>query len=439
MNEPEAATPKYACIILAAGKGTRMCSNLPKVMHKLAHKPLIVHVLEAVAELAPEKVITVVAPGMDSVREAALAAYPACGFAEQKEQKGTGHAAMCAEAALKKFDGVVLIVFGDTPLITPDTLKHLAHEAVVGDMAVLGFHPEDPTGYGRLVLQGGVLARIIEHRDASEMEKEITLCNAGVMAVQARHLFSLLHGLGANNLAGEYYLTDIVAEAASMGHACRVVEADAQEVMGINTRAQLAEAEHIIQQRLRARAMENGATLIAPETVFFAADTQLGRDVVVQPHVVFGPGVRVESGTEIRAFSHIEGAHVGANAVVGPFARLRPGAKLAEEVHIGNFVEVKASEVARGAKINHLSYVGDASVGEAANVGAGTITCNYDGVKKHRTEIGAGAFIGSNSSLVAPVSIGAHAKVGAGSVITEDVPDGALALERAVQVVKKRK
>jgi bifunctional UDP-N-acetylglucosamine pyrophosphorylase/glucosamine-1-phosphate N-acetyltransferase len=420
-----------AIVILAAGKGTRMRSDIPKVLHPLAGQPMIAHVLRAAAAVKPVRVVTVVAADGDKVRRAAEGSA----FAVQAEQLGTGHAVNCAREALAGFDGVVLILFGDTPLVRGETLARIAARADA-PVNVVGVRLDDSTGYGRLIVENGALARIVECRDADVKEKAVTLCNSGVMAVQSAHLFALLDAVTpAKN--GEYYLTDIVAVARARGLACNVVEESAMEFQGINTKAQLAEAEATMQKRLRAAALEQGVTLVAPETVFMAVDTAFGRDVVVQPNVVFGPGVTIGDRVEIRSFSHIEGAQIGSDVIIGPFARLRPGTQLADQVHIGNFVELKQSQVAQGAKINHLSYVGDASVGAGANVGAGTITCNYDGYMKHRTTIGAGAFIGSNSSLVAPVSVGEGAIVGAGSVVTEDVPPDALTIERAEQTVKE--
>ncbi len=429
------ANSKCAVIILAAGNGTRMRSSLPKVLHKIGNAPLIAHVLRTAAALSPERVTLVVAPGMDMVRACASETYPACQFAVQDQQLGTGHAVRMAKEALAGFSGTILIMCGDTPLLRPETLVALCATKNAA-VTVLGMRMADPTGYGRLVIEGGNLARIVEQRDAAPEEKAITLCNAGVMAVASEHLFTLLETLGNQNASGEYYLTDLIAAARAQGLNCAVTEAEASEVLGINTRAQLAAAESALQQRLRSRALEQGATLIDPSTIYFSVDTELGQDVIVHPCVVFGPGVRVENGAEIRSFSHIEGAHIGKCCVVGPYARLRPGTVLAAGTHIGNFVEIKKSTIGEGAKINHLSYVGDASVGAHTNIGAGVITCNYDGVNKHTTTIGERAFIGSNAALVAPVTIGAHAVVGAGSVITENVPESALALGRGRQVIK---
>ena len=426
---------KFSAVILAAGKGTRMKSGLPKVMHKLAGEPLIAHVVRALAPLAPEKTVLVLAPHMDSVAKAAGGAQVAL----QTEQKGTGHAVACARDALAGYAGKVLVLYGDTPLITTDTLQRLLDASQSAEVVVLGMRLANPTGYGRLLVDtNNELQEIIEERDASDEQKAINLCNSGVMAVSGKYLFELLDKLQPNNKAGEYYLTDIVSLAGDMGLHCHVVEADSAELSGINTRAQLADAETALQQRLRAAVMENGVTLIDPASVFFSTDTVIAPDVIVHPNVVFGAGVRVENSVEIKSFSHIEGAHIKAGAIVGPFARLRPGSVIGEGAHVGNFVEIKNTKLGDGAKANHLSYVGDSDVGANANIGAGTITCNYDGKNKYKTTIGEGAFIGSNSSLVAPVTVGAGAVVGAGSVITEDVPDASLALGRGRQVNKKR-
>lgn len=410
-----------------------MKSTLPKVMHKLAHQPLIAHVLAAQAALLPEKTIVVLAEGMESV--AAVCGDAA--IAIQKTQQGTGDAVKSALPLLKNYSGTVLVLYGDTPLITPETLARVLEASQSSDMVVVGFEQDDPTGYGRLVVNtNDQLTAIIEEKDASDDEKMIDLCNSGIMAFRGVHLPELLAALTTDNAAGEYYLTDTVAHANAKGLRCRVVVADSEELAGINTRGQLAEAEHVLQWRLREKAMENGATLVDPQTTYFAADTVLGRDVIVHPQVVFGPKVTVEDGVEIKSFSHLEGAVVKKNAIIGPFARLRPGSVIGENAHVGNFVELKNTKLGDGAKANHLSYVGDSDVGAGANIGAGTITCNYDGVNKHKTTIGAGAFIGSNSSLVAPVTIGEGAIIGAGSVITQDVEANALALERSQQVVK---
>lgn len=421
---------KFSAIILAAGKGTRMRSRMPKVLHKLAGMPLIGHVVAAVQSLSPEHIVTVVAPGMEAVQAAAQGAH----FAVQHEQMGTGHAVKCAvEQKLSAYTGTVLILCGDTPLITPATLERLISASTSTDVVVVGMRVENPTGYGRMVTDGDTLKAIVECRDATAEQKQITLCNSGVLAISGAHLAGLLSGLKNNNAAGEYYLTDVVAVANEKGLRCTVIEADSAELAGINSRVQLAQVESVFQSRMRIRAMEQGATLVDPASVFFSADTYLGQDVVVHPNVVFGPKVHVGDNVEIKAFSHIEGTRIENGATIGPFARLRPGTHVGEAAHVGNFVELKNTQLKKGAKANHLSYVGDSEVGEGANIGAGTITCNYDGVNKFKTTIGKDAFIGSNSSLVAPISIGEGAIVGAGSVITHDVPNGALAVARGQQ------
>ncbi|MDP6604102.1 MAG: bifunctional UDP-N-acetylglucosamine diphosphorylase/glucosamine-1-phosphate N-acetyltransferase GlmU [Rhodospirillales bacterium] len=425
------ARRQTAVIVLAAGAGTRMRSDVPKVLHPIAGRPMIAYVMETLTALAPERIVVVVGPGMEAVAQAV--APHAC--VVQKRPLGTGHAVMAAERALRGFTGDVVVVYGADPLISPASLRKLIRRRrAAGDPAcvVLGFHADDPGSYGRLVVgAGGMLDAIVEAREASSAQRAIRLCNAGAFAADGRRLFRLLRGIGNNNAKGEYYLTDVVVAARRAGHACAFVQGDASEAIGVDSRADLARAEAAMQARLRARAQARGATLIAPETVHLSFDTRLGRDVTVGPNVVFGPGVTVGAGAEIRAFCHIEGARVAARARVGPFARLRPGAVIGAGAHVGNFVEIKNAIVADGAKANHLAYVGDARIGPGANVGAGVITCNYDGFAKHHTEIGAGAFIGSNAVLVAPVSVGEGAYVGAGSAISKDVPAGALALTRA--------
>jgi bifunctional UDP-N-acetylglucosamine pyrophosphorylase/glucosamine-1-phosphate N-acetyltransferase len=426
-------------IVLAAGEGTRMRSARPKVLHQIAGQSLLAHVLAAIRASGPTRTAVVVGPG----REYAAAAAEATAFDPQAqvfvqtERRGTAHAVLAARPALERGADDILVAFGDTPLIFARTLATLREALAKGAaVAVLGFRPKDPTGYGRLVTEGDALVAIVEHADATEAERAITLCNGGLMALAGPHALAILDQIGNRNRKGEFYLTDAIAIARGMNLKAVAIEVTEDEVSGINTRAQLAAAEAVMQQRLRQAALEAGATLVAPETVFLATDTKLAKDVTVEPYVVFGPGVTVEEGATIRSFSHLFGAHVGRNAIVGPFARLRPGARLAEEVHIGNFVEVKEAQIEAGAKANHLAYIGDARVGAGANIGAGTITCNYDGSAKHRTDIGKGAFIGSNSALVAPVTIGDGAYVGSGSVITRDVPADALALGRGEQIVK---
>ncbi len=434
-NQPfvPADAPAVAVVVLTAGFGTRMQSALPKVLHKIAGRPMIQHLLDAVAGQQPDRVIVIVGEDNDGVAEAVRPHATAV----QHQRLGTGHAVMQAREGLAGFDGDVLVLFGADPLISGETMARMRarrnaedHPAVV----VLGFRPDDPGLYGRLVTgDDGDLLEIVEAGDADAATLEIGLCNSGVMAIDGARLFDLLDDVGNDNAKGEYYLTDIVAAAKAAGHACAVIEGDPDELIGIDTRADLARAEALLQDQLRTKAMAGGATLLDPATVYFSHDTALGRDVTVGPNVVFGPGVTVGDGVEIRAFCHFEGAEVADGAIIGPFARLRPGAKIGDAVHIGNFVEIKNADVEAGAKINHLSYVGDSRVGAGANVGAGTITCNYDGFAKHRTEIGAGAFIGSNTALVAPVRIGDGAITGAGSVISKDVADNALAVTRAPQ------
>lgn len=428
----------FAAIVLAAGEGTRMCSSLPKVLHEVAGRPMIAHVLAALAPLGPQATVVVV--GQEGATVAAAVAPVTT--VVQHPPRGTGDAVRAARPALEASLaglGDVVILFGDAPLLRSQTIARLldARRAGGAAIAVAGMRPADPSPYGRLVLDAdGTVARIVEARDADPDEAAITLCNGGIMAVAAEHLFDLVDRLEDSNAKHEFYLTDIVGIARRRGLPAAHVELPAEEVLGVNTRAELAAAEALMQDRLRRRAMDEGATLIAPQTVFLAADTRLGRDVVVEPNVVFGPGVTVADNVRIRAFSHLDGATVAAGAIVGPYARLRPGAVLERDVHVGNFVEVKAARLGAGAKANHLSYLGDAEIGAATNIGAGTITCNYDGFNKHRTVIGADAFIGSHTALVAPVSVGDGAYVATGSVITADVPADALAIARSHQVDK---
>ena len=421
-----------AAILLAAGQGTRMKSGLPKVMHTLAGRPMIQHLLAACAPVFG-RIIVVVGPGMPQL-ERAVAPHATV---VQAERLGTGHAARMAAPLLDGFEGDVAVLYGDNPLVTTATIERLLAARAAADLALLAMRPADPGRYGRVVTDAaGEVARIVEWADATEAERAIPLCNAGVVCAAWRDLSRWLAGLGRANRQGEYYLTDVVAAARAEGRRCRAVEAPEAELRGINTRVELAAAEAEIQARLREAAMLGGATLVRPETVHLAHDTVLGRDVLVEPHVVFAPGVTVEEGAMIRAFSHLEGCVVRAGAIVGPYARIRPGSEVGAGAHVGNFVELKAAALGAGAKANHLSYIGDATVGEGANIGAGTITCNYDGARKHRTEIGAHAFVGSNTALVAPVRVGTHAVVGAGSTVTEEVPDGALAIARGRQVNK---
>ena len=419
---------RAAIIILAAGQGSRMNSDLPKVLHKIAGAPLIAHGLRAAQTLEPERVVVVTGHGAEQV-EATLDAEILC--VRQTEQLGTGHAVAQARAALDGFDGKVFVLYGDTPFISPETLQDMAQSQA--DVTVLGFEAADPGRYGRLIMEGETLARIVEAKDASDEELSVTLCNSGVICAGKELFFDLIAQIGNENASGEYYLTDIIGLARDAGHKTGIVTCAEAETLGVNTRTELAAAEALFQTHARAEALENGVSLAEPATTYFAYDTVIGRDAQIGPHVVFGPDVTVESGAEIRAFCHLEGCHVAHGAQIGPFARLRPGAELGEGSRVGNFVEIKNAEIAEGAKVNHLSYVGDASVGARSNIGAGTITCNYDGVMKHRTEIGADAFIGSNSLLVAPVSVGSEAMTASGTTITQNVPDGALAIARARQ------
>lgn len=422
---------EIAMIVLAAGKGTRMKSALPKVMHRAAGRSLLGHVLHAAKPLRPVRAVVVVGPGMDEVSAEARGAFPSVDSAVQSERLGTGHAVSMARDALRGFTGTVLILYGDVPLITSESLSRLAGLAESARIAVLGFEAADPHGYGRLIRNAeGQVVDIREELDASPAERAITLCNSGIIAVSAGLLWDLLPRIGNANAKGEYYLTDLIALAASAGWPAALAVCPEAEVAGVNDRTQLAAIEATLQQAYRQRHMLNGATLTAPDTVFFSADTVIGQDVVIGPHVVFGPGVTVEEGVEIQPFSHLEGATVGKGARIGPYARLRPGAEIGAEAHIGNFVEVKKAAIGRGAKANHLSYIGDATVGAKSNIGAGTITCNYDGYEKHLTEIGENVFVGSNTALVAPVKVGDGANIGAGSVITRNVPADALAVTR---------
>ncbi len=425
-------------IVLAAGEGTRMRSALPKALNLLGGRTLLAHVLATAGAAGCGKIAVVVGPDHEAVAREARALAPQAQCFVQRDRKGTAHAVLMAREAIAQGADDILVMFSDTPLVRAETLAKLRAALADGaGVAVLGFRPADPKGYGRLLTRGNELIAIREENDATAEEKNIGFCNGGLMALAGDHALGLLDRIGSANAKGEYYLTDAVAIARDMGLKAVAIETTEDDVRGINTKAQLAETEAVLQQRLRAAAMDAGVTLVAPETVFLAADTKLGRDVTVEPNVVFGPGVTVEDGATIKSFSHLEGAHVGKGARVGPFARLRPGADLGVDVHIGNFVEVKASTVETGAKVNHLTYIGDARVGEGANVGAGTITCNYDGVAKHRTDIGKGAFIGSNSALVAPVKIGDGAYVGTGTVVTKDVPANSLAVGRAQQTIKE--
>ena len=426
-------------VVLAAGQGTRMRSARPKVLHAVGNLPMIGHVLRAVDAAGLGRAAVVVGHGGAEVTAAVGRLSPEAACFVQDGQKGTAHAVLAARAAIGALpaDAAVVVLYGDTPLVEARTVAHMAALVREGAaVAVLAFEATDPTGYGRLLMRDGRLAAIREERDATPDERAVRLCNSGIMALSAGTALSLLDAVGDGNANGEYYLTDVVAIAFGRDLPVAVAVADAGEVTGVNDRVQLAAAEAIFQARRRREAMLGGATLLAPDTVFFSYDTRLAEDVTVEPHVVFGPGVTVEAGATIHAFCHFEGAHIGRGAAVGPYARIRPTTRLGEKAKLGNFVEVKNAEIARGAKVNHLSYGGDSVGGEGANLGAGTITCNYDGTSKYVTRIGAGAFIGSNSALVAPVTIGDHAFVASGSVITEDVPDDALAIARGRQVVK---
>jgi len=426
---------RFAVIILAAGQGTRMRSDTHKVLHPIAGRPMLLHLLDRVDALGAEKRVVVLGKGREQV-EAAIADR-GVEIAVQVEQKGTGHAVQQAADALSGYDGPVIVLYGDTPFVETATLGRMLDRLDGGGgpgIVVLASSPADPLRYGRIILgEGGRIARMVEYKDATEEERAVRLCNSGMMAVRSSDLFRWLSQVGNDNAAHEYYLPDIVNIAAAEGRDAVVIEGDPYEAAGVNSRAELAHLELEWQRRRREQALEDGATLIDPESVWFAFDTRLGRDVTVEPHVVFGPGVSIADGATIHAFSNSEGATIGAKASIGPFARIRPGTRLAEKTKVGNFVELKKADVAEGAKVNHLSYVGDASVGAEANIGAGTITCNYDGFGKYRTEIGAGAFIGSNTALVAPVSVGDGAIVGAGSVITRNVGADSLAVERSEQ------
>lgn len=422
-----------ALVLLAAGKGTRMKSDLPKVLHPIAHAPMLEHAMSAGAHLAPDRTVVVAGHGFDDVKAAALEVDETAVVVEQAEQLGTAHAVDQARAALADFQGDVVVLYGDTPFVSPETLDRMVAARQTHDLVILGFEAQDPGRYGRLVMDGDTLQRIVEFKDATDAERQITLCNSGLLACDARLLFDLLAQVGNDNAQGEYYLTDIVELAGSQGHKVTAISCDEAETLGINSRADLAAADAVFQATARAALLENGVTLMAPDTVYLAFDTMIGRDTLIEPNVVFGPGVTVESGATIRAFSHLEGCHVSRGAIVGPYARLRPGAELAEDVHIGNFVEIKNAQVDAGAKINHLSYVGDASVGARTNIGAGTITCNYDGFMKHQTTIGADVFIGSDTMLVAPVTVGDGAMTATGTVVTSDVEPDAMAIARAKQ------
>ncbi|MGB1214319.1 MAG: bifunctional UDP-N-acetylglucosamine diphosphorylase/glucosamine-1-phosphate N-acetyltransferase GlmU [Pikeienuella sp.] len=428
---------QVAAIILAAGDGTRMKSSRAKPLHEVAGRSLLGHALKATEVLGAASTVVVTAPGASAVAAEVARACPDAMIAEQAERLGTGHAVRMAEPALADFDGDAVVLFADTPFISPETLGAMRDALAQGAAVVaLGFEAADPTGYGRMIAEGTRLDRIVEHKDASDAERTVTLCNSGVIAADAALLFALLSQVGNDNANGEYYLPDVVGLARAAGHECAVVRCHEDETLGVNSRADLAKAEGVFQSRARRAAMADGVTLIDPATVWFSYDTELARDVLVEPNVVFAPGVQVAEGARIRAHSHLEGCRVAPDAVIGPYARLRPGANIGAGAKVGNFVEVKNAVFGEGAKANHLAYVGDADVGAGANIGAGVVTCNYDGVMKHRTTIGQGAFVGTNSSLVAPVKLGEGAYVASGSVITRDVAADALAITRAKQMEK---
>ena len=426
-------------IVLAAGLGTRMKSELPKVLHAIAGRAMILQLLDSLSTIKPEKIVLVLGPEMDAVSEAVSEAGFTVETVIQQDRLGTGHAVRQAESVLAGYTGNILVLYGDSPLITAETMADVLDARTGKDnpaVVVLSFRPFEPGDYGRLNLdEAGGLVSIVEAKDASDDELANDLCNSGFMAIDGALLSDLTAKLSNDNAKGEYYLTDLVGLATEAGRNCAFVECDEEETIGINSRSELAEAETILQDRLREAAMANGATLINPASVYFSHDTKIGQDVMIDSNVYFGPGVKICDGVHIRAFCHIEGAFVENNAIIGPFARLRPGAYIGEDVHIGNFVEVKNATLAAGAKANHLSYIGDAKIGPKANIGAGTITCNYDGYVKSMTEIGAGAFIGSNTALVAPVKVGDGAITGAGSVITKNVDADALAITRSEQKI----
>ncbi|WP_375412599.1 bifunctional UDP-N-acetylglucosamine diphosphorylase/glucosamine-1-phosphate N-acetyltransferase GlmU [uncultured Bradyrhizobium sp.] len=424
-------------IVLAAGEGTRMRSSTPKVLHPVAGQSLLAHVLRAAPDGPGAALAVVIGPDHQAVADEARRARPGTSTFVQRERLGTAHAVLAAREAIARGADDLLVVFGDTPLISAATLQRMRAPLQDGAaLTVLGFRAANPTGYGRLLVEGGRLVAIREQADASAEERKITLCNAGVMAFDGHRALQILEKIGHANSKGEYYLPDAVAIVRDMGLQAAVIETSEDEVRGINTKSQLAEAEAVMQARLRQAALDAGVTMIAPDTVYLAADTTFGANVTIEPFVVIGPGVSIADGAVIHAFSHIVQASIGRNASVGPYARLRPGTALGEGARIGNFVETKAAVLEAGVKVNHLSYIGDSHIGAGANIGAGTITCNYDGFNKHKTSIGAGAFVGSNTSLVAPVKIGSGAYVGSGSVVTRDVPDDALALERSTQTTR---
>ncbi|MDB0061680.1 bifunctional UDP-N-acetylglucosamine diphosphorylase/glucosamine-1-phosphate N-acetyltransferase GlmU [Octadecabacter sp.] len=422
-----------ALIILAAGKGTRMKSDLPKVLHSIAGAPLLIHAMKSGASLEPDRTVIVAGHGAQAVEAAAKDWSDDAEVVLQTEQLGTGHAVAQAAAALDGFEGDAIVLYGDTPFIQPETLAAMLAARTEHDVVVLGFNAADPGKYGRLIMNGGALEKIVEFKDASREERAVTLCNSGVICAKSDVLSELVSAVSDDNAAGEYYLTDIIGIARAKGLSATVVECAEAETMGINSRAELAHGEVAFQARARRAAMDNGVTLQAPDTVYFSHDTYIGSDTIIEPNVVFAVGVTVENNATIRAFSHLEGCHVSRGGVIGPYARLRPGVELAEDVKVGNFVEIKNAVIDTGAKVNHLSYIGDAHVGARTNIGAGTITCNYDGVFKHHTTIGEDVFIGSNTMLVAPVKLGRESMTATGTIVTHDVPDGDLAVGRVRQ------
>ncbi|WP_293858394.1 bifunctional UDP-N-acetylglucosamine diphosphorylase/glucosamine-1-phosphate N-acetyltransferase GlmU [uncultured Alsobacter sp.] len=423
-------------VVLAAGNGTRMRSSLPKVLHPVAGRSLLAHAIASVTAAGADAIAVVVSPGREAIAAEARRILPEADIFVQAEQRGTAHAVLAAREAIARGYDEILVAFGDTPLVEGETYGRMRAGLAAASVVALGFEAADPTGYGRFIIRDGRLVAIREHKDATDEERTIRLCNGGIMALRGADALAILEAIGCSNAANEFYLTDAVEIANRQGLVCAADVAPESELMGVNDRVQLALAERLFQEKARTAAMRSGVTMVAPETVFLSYDTVLGPDVVIEPNVVFGPGVTVEGPAVIHAFSHLEGAHVAAGASVGPFARLRPGARLAAKAKVGNFVEIKNADIGQGAKVSHLTYVGDATVGAEANLGAGTITCNYDGFSKFRTVIGDNAFVGSNSSLVAPVTIGAGAFVGSGSVVTDDVPPDALAIGRGRQTVK---
>ena len=430
-------TSRSLAIVLAAGEGTRMRSALPKVLHPVAGLPMVCHVLRACRDAGVDDIAVVVGSGADAVRARVAEDDPGATFHEQASRDGTAHAVLAARAAVSEGHDEVLVLFGDVPLVLPSTIALLRERMAGGaDVAVMGFHTSDPKGYGRLVMEGKKLVRIVEERDASDEERAASFCNSGIMGFRAEHVLSLLEAVGNENAQGEYYLPDTVAIAHARGLRVDALEVSEEETLGVNDRVQLADREGRWQRRARKAAMRAGVTMQAPDTVTLNADTALGRDCVLEPNVWFGPGVSVGEDTRLRANTHVEGARIGSRCEIGPFARLRPGTVIEDGVKVGNFVEVKGAVLREGAKVNHLSYVGNADVGRAANIGAGAVTANYDGFGKYETLIGPGAFVGTNSTLVAPVRVGANANVAAGSVITSDVPDESLSFGRARQVDK---